>query len=314
MGFTPNDVPEDCYEFCESQYERFGIPCPPRSVIQNGAFASFYLLDGHDPYVLLSGITDVVWTDDWSKNAYEIIDFKNKYWEVDIGSISTFKHLPGNDELVFNDIMSKPGLDALPINYYTEDLREILFEYDILPHLPHEDLEYLKGLCTKNGEFSPVKFDAYFELASWAGLAWFIGPLGRNFRCFFNEIFKVTIGFGESILVGGEVFGPDRYRKLNRPAKSCCRCGVAAWCVDLTSCDYSHSAYMCEHCLNAGMPPSTLATCGTKLCHLTKCVHHPYHYIEGNAGIHRSMRDFGHLGWGTQTERLPSGNDIRQVL
>lgn len=310
MGLNPENVDEECYDFCASQYQRFGIPLPPKSVIGRGAFASFYLLDGHDPYLLLSGISDVVWTDEWSQNAYEVLDFNNKYWEVDIGSITSFKHIPGNDDLNFNDIMSKPGLDALPFNYYADDLRELLFSGDFMEDIPQEDIDYLRNLCTVDGKFSKDKFNAYFELSSWAAVAWLIGPLGRDFRCYFHDIFFSAIKHGECILVGGEVMSPDRYRKLPRPPKSCCRCGVSAWCVDLISSDYSSSSYMCEHCLSAGMPPSAMATCGTKLCHLTKCAHHPYHYIEGNAGIYRSMRDFGRLGWAGSAGELPPGSDL----
>lgn len=314
MGFYPGMVPPECLDFCASQYKRFSVPMPSEEVIQAGASAGFWYVDGYDPYLILSGICDVVYTSDWNEYAFELVDSKGNAWEVSMNGIETFAHQPGVDEDTFNEMLAKPGLDAIEF-LHGEDLREMLFDnagYYPSLDLSEESERHLNGLCQNpDGSISAKKYQAYFELAAWAALAWIVGPPGRDYRYSHHEIFGAAISYGECILVEGEVITPERYRRLSRPPKSCFRCGISAWCVDLVVRDGISSSYLCEHCLNAGMPPSQLATCGTKMCHLTKCPYHPYHHL-GTAGMHASRRNFGQLGAKRPVnQELNGGNNLK---
>lgn len=315
MGFTFGDVPPECFAFCMSQYHRFNVPVTDliSEIIIAGSCAAFYYLDCVDPYAIFCGLTDVEMTDDWANHAYEVIDGRVAY-EVEPTSVETFIHIPYQDELIFNDIMSKPGLRALPrmLGECISDVLDGEYGSDCYYTLTSQASAELRRLCTmSDGSINKEMERAYFELASWATVAWLCGPLGRNFRYGHHDIFNVATDNGEAILVDGSVLGPKYYRKLSRPPRSCLVCGLPAWCVEMIGTS-TGSRYMCEHCLSEGMPPSALSTCGSKRCLLTACHHHPYHHL-GTAGIHYARKDFGQLGASARGEsalRIRGGKGV----
>jgi len=299
IGFEHSDFPPECIDFAYSQYERFKVPMPKHldDVVLTGIRAALWYMDCADPYALFSGISDVDMTTEWSEHAYEIIDDKRTY-EVNPENVETFRYAPGQDEAVFNQVMSFPGLEALP-NMLGTCISDVLGgeygyheRYEVLDPGVRSSLEIL---CTRqDGTLNTEMRDAYFDLAAWSAAAWFLGPLARDFRYRHHDIYHTVVNYGEAILVDGSVISPKNYRKLTRPPKSCMICGTAAWCVEMTA-SCGGTRYMCEHCLSEGMPPSTMATCGSKRCLLTACWHHPYHHM-GAAGVHGARRDFGQLG------------------
>lgn len=299
MGFIFGDVPPECLSFCMSQYERFNVPMPAilESVVVAGSCATFYYMDCVDPYVLFSGISDVDATDDWAMYAHEVMDDRGKAHEINPESLETYVFRPGQDERVFHNIMSHPGLKALPVGLGDCIADVIHGEYgsDCCYTLSMEADDALRSICTAaDGRFNREMHDAYFELAAWATCAWLIGPLGRDFRYTHHDVFCTAMDHGEAILYDGTVLPPKFYRKLSRPPKSCAKCGIPAWCVELVSSGVT-SRYMCESCYSEGMPPSSLSTCGSKRCLLTTCPHHPYHSL-GAAGIQYARKDYGQLG------------------
>ena len=298
MGFEFGDIPEDCFSFCLSQYERFNVYMPKElsEIINSGASATFYCLDCVDPYLLLSGVSDVSSTDEWSVYAYEIIE-RDRVYEIDPTHIETFRHIPGQDEETFNFVMSHPGLDALPA-YVGTNIREIMdgeYGSDCFYSVSTDADALLKSVCSRaDGSVNLEMRSAYFELAAWAAYAWIVGPLGRPYRHRHHDIFNIAMDYGEAILVDGSVLCPEDYRKLARPPRSCVMCGLPAWCVEMIS-SASGTRYLCEHCLSEGMPPSAMSTCGSKRCLLTACHYHPYHHL-GSAGLSYARRDHGQLG------------------
>lgn len=315
MGFTFGDIPQDCFSFCLSQYQRFNVPLTDllSEVVMAGACASFYYLDCVDPYVMLCGLTDVEITDDWANHAYEVLD-GNRVYEVEPTSVETFVHVPYQDEATFNEIMSHPGLEALPrmLGTCISDVLDGEFGSDCYYTLTNDAMAELRRMCTGvDGVVNKEMKLAYFELAAWAAVAWILGPLGRQFRYNYHDICNVVMDHGEAILVDGSVLSPKYYRKLSRPPRSCMVCGLPSWCVEMIG-SPSGSRYMCEHCLSEGMPISTLSACGSKRCLLTACRHHPYHSM-GTSGIHYARKDFGQLGASARGEsalRIKGGRGV----
>jgi hypothetical protein len=307
MGLSGGPPPEECIQFCYSQYERFKIPAPAaiEEIVHTGALAAIQCIDSFDPYVLFAGASDVDITDDWSKYTYEILD-GDRVYEVDPTSIETFSFIPNQDEVVFNRIMSHPGLDALPVGIGSL-IRDVLdgemTGEDKYACLTHPAKVALENLCiTQDGRYDTDKMDAYFELAAWSAFAWLAGPLGRQTRIDQHEIFAVAVNYGEAIIIDGSVISPKNYRKLSRPPRSCMKCGLAAWCVEMISAGGT-TRYMCEHCLSEGMAPSPMTTCGSKRCLLSECTYHPYHHL-GSPGIYQARRDFGQLGASARGESV----------
>jgi len=273
------------------------MPKQLEPVISVGAGCALWFMDCMDPYIVFSGLTDVDITEEWSENAYEIMD-NGRFYEVNPCSIETFRHVPGQDESNFNYIMGRPGLEALPHSLgpcLVDVLNGEYGYYDRYETLDTDSRRELEMMCIKpDGSVNGEMCDAYFDLAAWAGAAWFLGPLARDFRYLNHDIYHTALNFGEAILVDGTVISPKNYRKLPRPPRSCMICGLAAWCVEMTA-SAGGTRYMCEHCLSEGMPPSPLSTCGGKRCMLTACFHHPYHHM-GSAGVGGARRDYGQLG------------------
>lgn len=292
--------PEECYDFCISQYARFNIPINTdiKEAIFEGINASLHVFDYLDPYLLFTGISDVCMTDDWSNYAYEVMD-NGKFYEVSPENVETFAYSPGTSEEIFHYILSNPGLEALP-NRLGRVIRDMLDgEYHgdetCISAVSPACRGALEDLCRlPDGVPNYTAVRAYFDLASWAATAWIIGPPGRDFLMTHHDIFHVVLEHREAILVDGAVIAPTHYRKLSRPPQSCYKCGIAAWCVEITM-EAGGSRFICEHCLSYGMLHMGMATCGSKHCLLAQCPHHPYHYM-GAEGIGRTRREYGQLG------------------
>lgn len=298
-------APQQCLDFCLTQYHRFNVPLPEciHEIIGASAATSLHYIDVVDPYVMFRGLSDVDIVDDSYLYAFTIHENGDKVYEPSPEVMETFQVIHGQSEEVFNSIMSHPGLDALPIGIGRE-LRGLLngtHDYAYYMEVPAWDqistgasME-LGRLCTDaDNILSHTKFEAYFELGAWAAFAWFIGPPSREFRANHHDIMATALVYGECILVDGCVISPNRYRKHVRPPVSCYQCGVAAWCVEVTM-TMGSTNYMCEACLTDGMPKTgALATCGSKYCLLAECPHNPYHNL-GAAGINRSRAASGQL-------------------
>jgi len=302
------DPPSECIGFIESQFARFGIPYIKEidEVCVVGGRAAFYTMGTLDPYCTMFGTSDVDFTSEWRENAYTVtfpwqegqlhngVVFPE---EVNPGNLETYRFLPGADVERFNQMMSHPGLEALPngTGHLIGDLLSGEFNcVDAVSAIEADTEMALMHLCRKpTGEVDYKRMLAYFELAAWATFVWFCGPYGRKFRYNNHEIFNVCAHEGECILSDGCVLAPQFYKKEARPPKSCFKCGIASWCVEPTL--ILDNAYnVCEHCTHDGMKAHPMATCGSKICILSECKHHPYHHM-GGAGIHHAARQRGML-------------------
>jgi hypothetical protein len=300
MNFEFGEIPDECIDFCLQQFSRFNVPMPSEliSVLVAGASSAFYYSDVVDPYALFRGTSDVDVTDDWSKITYEIHDADGspQSREADPQYMETFRFIPGQCEAKFHEMLSRPGLKALP-NMIGEMIFEVLEGHgeEAWDTLDSETELALRAMCTAPGgdRPDPRRMMAYFELSAWAGFIWLAGPLGREYRRQKHDIIGCALEYGECILVDGTITAPIYYTKHNRPPQSCHRCGEQVWCVEHTMLGAT-TALICEACLNQGMPPAGYANCGTKFCKNSLCQHHPFAHM-GQAGMHASMARDGQL-------------------
>lgn len=283
MGMGYDNIPTDCINFIMSQYERFKIPLPSciDQVMDIAATWMFTLIDQIDPYMLFWGLSDVNLTGDWCECAFEVHAVGEPVREVDPEWVETFIVDLAQGERLFYEYLSKPGLQALPVG---EQIREMLDGdcgdsiYESFNKQASAELE--KFCLVKNAagedEVDTQRFRAYFELAAWATFVWIAGPPSRQFRSMRHEIFSACFSYGECILAEGVVIPPTHYVKLPRAPRSCYKCGINSWCVELTQDEAGGARRICEHCLNHDMPKFNGATCGTKFCRRVECQHNPY--------------------------------------
>jgi len=306
MGFEFGEIPPECFEFCLSQYKRFGIPHygELHEAIRVGASAALYFLDVINPYALFEGVSDVDQTNEWSTTTYRIFDLlepSKRSYEPDPMSVESFMYKPGQAEETMAKFMGMPGLSALP-NGHGQDIRSVL-QGDYNDRDWCEESMSIDGLRALREVFSDVvdgarvvnndRLTSYMELGAWAAYLWSIGPDSRSFRMFHHEAIALAVEYGECLIVEGQFISPKYYSKIDRPPQSCYHCGVQTWCVEHTLTN-THQSYICEACLNFDMPKNRFSNCGSKFCTLSACPNHPYHQL-GRQGAFQSRRESGYL-------------------
>lgn len=315
MGInSPEELPWDMIEFIKAQYQRFKITAPPDDVITIGAYAMFYTVDTIDPYALLCGLSDVEVSQAWSEMYFEMVNARGTGEPAKPEQLETFVYKPGQDEAVFNHMMAHPGLQAIPYGignniedvlngeYYGDDWYGI----GCVDSLTDESKEWLLIHCGKDR----TKMKAYFELAAWAGLAWLIGPYGRDFRYSHHYVFDAASKTGEAIMYEGYVLSQEHYRKFARLPESCVQCGIQKYCVELSYID-GHTRFICEHHMN-GPAMYAQATCGSRICRAVDCVNHPAYGQSG--GLMDTMRRTGQLMAHNRKENLALADDSKLLL
>ena len=284
------DPPDEAVQFILSQFERFRVQFPPEltGLINSCWQTLMYYLNHYDPYCMFSGLSEVQVTEDWQKFSYCLTPPHGFSTEIPAGRIETYKLYPGDDVLIFNDLMGKPGLGALP---NVGILEEMFYEgsyFDIWDSLDEEYHEILNNLCSTmvNGNCVVVdkRKEAYAELGVWAALMFLISPDQRDLRRQLFPIIDCCYEGGECIIYENEIYDGTYYNKQARNPLSCSECGIVSWCVDLAQLG-NISRYICEYCLNGedGIQKRPYA-CGLKMCPVVRCPNHPQHG-DGASGL-----------------------------
>lgn len=281
----------DAYVFMEEQYRRFGLLPPQEDMLQWCWNFAFYSLDQLDPYVLYSGCTDVIKT-----NEHLYYQFATRHEETDFADISAdnlevYRVWPEGVR-VYEQLMAYPGLNSYthpeghpqrqPVGaMFFEYIHEYFDEHfthvknDDHPECYQEELDLIK----KYGD----KANHTAHLGIWAAIMWMIGPEGKGWRKDYNPIFQMCYDEGACLLHDWTFYSPEYFRRFERPVKSCALCGTKDWCVELVSVRLEHkvpdevageAVYMCENCNSTGLAfPGR--TCGSKMCSITSCKNHP---------------------------------------
>lgn len=125
--YSSADLPKDLYEFIDSQLERFKVPKPIPKLIESAAWDATVALNNWDPYAFFMGHTDVIVTEDWQVNTFELMNDDNRPMEIEPENIETFKLIPNNDEFFFRYAIDNPGLHVLA-DSMKSDSGELLFD------------------------------------------------------------------------------------------------------------------------------------------------------------------------------------------
>ena len=290
MSITSWDIPPDAVQFMLSQFNRFGVPFPPEMIelLDSCWNTLLYYLNHFDPYCIYSGLTEVEITEDWQKFAYCITPPGCCATEIPAEKVETYKLYPGNDQIIFNDLMGKPGLGAISQMSLKEELFYDGSYFEFWENLSDEIHETLDQLCTMevNGESTVIleRKEAYIDLGIWAALMFLISPDQRDLRMSMFPILACCYEGGEAIIYENEIFDGTFYTKHARNPLSCSECGIVSWCVELAQLGNT-SRYICESCLNVddGIQKRPYA-CGLRMCPVVRCPNHPQHG-EGASGL-----------------------------
>lgn len=289
-----------------------------------------------DPYVLFTrGLSDVCISPDWAENTYEITKFihhgaRSILYEPDPEEVESYSINLGEGEWAFQEFLKSPTLvymEALeqPKHFLhdiaitlQENVQQELDEVGLAELLlPHQE-KALRAACSYRNEkgikvLDIRRIELYFEFAAWASLVWVLSPLSRDWRCDHNELFDAVLNDGEALLIGHGVYTRGSYRKIPRPPQSCRQCGIQSWC--LSNLLHGHSlALLCESCVTEGLPVLPPANCGTRLCRLPQCKHHPFNIFDPNMRLHETMRKTGQLLHTGERNPLLSGRTSSQNL
>lgn len=295
---------EPTIQFVLSQFDRFNIPFTEEllPLIDVCYSALLYYLNHYDPYFVYLGLTEVQVTDHWKNFSYCLTGHLGMSTELPANRVETYRLYPGNDELIFNDLMSKPGLGAIPWCSMEDELFYEGSYFDIWRNLDSAKCHAaLNELCTKEvggkREFFEERKEGYAKLAIWACLMHIISPEMKEFRKKVFPLIGCCYETGECIIYENEIFDSTFYTKQERMPLSCSECGVVSWCVELAQLGNT-SRYICESCLNGneGVEKRPFA-CGLKMCPVVRCPNHPQHG-DGVSGIgfYRSYGQLNTLG------------------
>lgn len=311
MSLTETSPSPQTVNFVLGQFERFNIPFPAEllPLIDVCYNTLMYYFNHYDPYSIYSGLSEVQVTDDWRNYTFCIDTFTGFNMEIPSNKIETYRLYPGNDELIFHDLMSKPGLGAIPeLNIEDELFYDGSFFgiWDVLDTRAHRVLDHL---CSKEVDGRLQVFEdrkeGYVKLCIWACLVHVVSPEMREFRKSAFPLIGCCYEGGECIIYENEIFSGDLYTKQERPSVACSECGIISWCVELAQLGNT-SRFICESCLNGheGIEQRPFA-CGLKMCPLVKCPNHPQHNTGGDGiGYYRS---YGQLNSRTIRSQNPLG-------
>jgi hypothetical protein len=319
------ELPPACISYIMSSWPFFKLQEDPvlEKVARVGAWYTFLHLDWQDPYTLFLGVSDVNYTEDWSKFAYEIYDpYSKRTIEADPERLETFSAAPqGQCEEVYYNILKAGGdfvskmckgalaknetiLDTLPNcsglaikdmmngDYFDSDPRELI------------DDHIVESALNKIANYDENLIWFYYEVSAWAAYLWFVGPEGRTWRNSHHDICYMVSNDGEGLLYEGGFVEKQHFKKTARAPESCIICGLSSWCVDMVQIDGTHR-FMCEYHVN-GPALFPEATCGSKVCRNVGCEHHPF-YGQAGATLDVLRRSGGLTCRAQQKTMLESG-------
>lgn len=289
---------------------------------------------GRDPYVMFTrGLSDIDLTDEWQTHAYqvqkEIAGGRIIYREPKPGDAESYRLNIPQGMMVFQNFMKSPFLgyaeaiqgkgigdwfiddngnqnmrwrkDPHPLHDIAWELQDLVLQRtdDMEPEIGAEAYEELRDVCRRAqpGGIPIVdirRMEMYFEMAAWASFVWLMSPHSVGWRCYHNRLVSAVHEEGEALLVGYTIFGRGEYKKTQRPVESCFHCHIQSWCLS-DKLEAQSLVKICEHCCTDGMPLIPPSNCGTRICRMPQCRHHPMHSFDPNRRLHETMRSSGAL-------------------
>ena len=329
-----DEIPSIAIEFVKRQYARFGIPVPRdlEPLYELGLGIVIDNFNYYDPYTLFWEWSDVRINNDWCKYTYEIFDPSCRFTsfvEAIPECLETYEYIPGAAEAFFNEYIAKPGIKAMHtaltssvIDYLNDfwqgDRNSPLLYCNPrleIPELFYHEIEKFCATGMSSDRCLSIdynKVNGYIDLSLWAGLLWLLGPMGRGFRATHSDLTDAALTYGEAIVYEGVVYPPTHYKKVFRAPQSCYKCGVDAWCVEMTLDSDMNTRRICEGCLSEGMLRLPHSTCGAKFCKYFECHHNSWktHYGSMNA----AMNQHGQLAqMARRQQQLEQAQPLKQL-
>lgn len=304
------------------------------SVAHCGVISALSYIGYSDPYIMFTrGLSDVKIADDWHDSVYQIAkklpNGKVIYITPDFDDCEAFQYDYAQGQWVHEQFLQRPYLDyyaainnsarAVKVNgkmvwaQEPHSLHDIAISIcnSIHDEMMNVGIEEMVG--TEHGEyqelldacsymqpggrivqdFEMVEFCFFF--AAWAAFVWAVSPRSMKWRCEANALFQVVHDEGEALSLGPtDIFGKSMFRKSPRPKDSCYRCEVESWCLENIPVDGVWRK-ICHSCDRNGLPVMEPANCGTKICRMPQCKHHPFFIFPTDRRLHETLRKDGLL-------------------
>lgn len=323
------------------------------SAAHAGAHQGLSFVSWSDPYVLFTrGLSDVKMADDWHECTYQIPktmpNGRTIMIEPEFDEVEAFSLDIAQGEWVFREFLKRPFLDLEPALYGAGRIERYVDGkpvYKAEPHALHDiavgladwairelnecgpdellgedEYRILEQTCSYVQDASGEVITDYERLeficifAAWAAFVWVLSPRSRKWRCEQSGIIHAVHEEGEAITIGiTDVFGRSQYNKFRRPAQSCYQCEVESWCLTTIFAENTW-LHICNACDSRGLPVRPPANCGSKLCRMPQCRHHPFFIFPSERRLHESLRKDGLLTAKTGQNPLLAARQAEQKL
>ena len=297
-----NQIPADAYYFMIEQFKRFSQHPPESDMLEWCWDQAFMYVDSYDPYVLMSGCSDVIKTDEAYQYQYSLSDDGRTFYEVAADEIETFKLWDKGTE-AWEILMRHPGLET----YFDHFYEYFTEHFDYVKNDDHpECYEKEWALIRKYGP----KTQHIAHLGLWAAIMWMSSPNeeAKHWRADSHPIFANCYDTGASVYAGWTFYDSDHHRRIERPPQTCSRCSTDQWCVTLES---TIGSYICENCISEGLPFPGM-TCGTKACEAFSCPNHPNFSTDLVAAKRKTFQQAADKRFG-ELQKLEDGSQVRQL-
>ena len=260
---------------------------------------SIRAVDIYAPYTLLTGLGDVVFTDEYRFFQYRIMHQTTNglsRTELNPEGLETFRYEPQLGRQNW-DTHYKSGRMSM----FLEEARDTLIDF------VSEDVGYFvenaaeiasTGSDVESWVILARDYDSIFwemlEIGVWAGIMWMTHPENadsREWRDYHHPVYGEVYGslerthkingdkihaseMGTAVFHEWNLYGTGEFERIPRPPMSCSHCGIVEHCIQLVDCGGGDAKFVCEGCISEDMPFSG-RICGTRMCDQTDCFHHP---------------------------------------
>ena len=260
---------------------------------------SIKAVDVYAPYTLLTGLGDVVFTDEYRYFQYRVLSQTTNglsKTELNPEGIETFRYEPG---------LGRQNWEA----HYKRGRMALFLEeaLDVMNEFVSEDVSYfVENNAEIQGETYEIEgwvklaldYDSIFwemlEIGVWAGIMWMTHPdnkESRNWREYHHPVYSEVYEslkrthkidgnkihaseMGTALFHEWNLYNTGEFERIPRPPMSCSHCGIVEHCIQLIDCGGGDAKFVCEGCYSDDTPFAG-RICGTRMCDQASCFHHP---------------------------------------
>lgn len=256
-------------------------------------------IDVYAPYTLLTGLSDVVFTDEYKYFQYRVMSQTtngNTKTELNPEGMETFRYEPnlGRQNWAKHYQVGRMAM-------FLEEARDIMMDFvsedisyylDNSPEFEHSGIDVEDWVVLAN-DYGDI-FWEMLEIGVWASIMWIThpdSPEAKSWRDYHHPVFSEVYESlnkthkidgsrihpseqGTAIFHEWNLYGNHEFERVPRPPMSCSHCGIVEHCIQLVDCGGGNAKFLCEGCLS-GEQPFAGRICGTRMCDQADCFHHP---------------------------------------